>query len=94
MLRYVVSHLSQWLKRFSSEQDPRHHADKRYARDFTREQEREASWSLSSILLVVALSAYCLGGLGYYAKTHIWDTMSEAQKEQMAQAMIVSAQNL
>lgn len=94
MLRYVVSHLFQWLKRFSSEQDSRHHADKPYSRDFTRETEREENWSLKSILLVVALSCYCLGGLGYYAKTQIWDTMTEAQKEQMAQAMIASSQNL
>ena len=94
MLRYVVSHLFQWLKRFSSEQDPRHHADQPYSRDFTRETEREESWSLKSILLVVALSCYCLGGLGYYAKTQIWDTMTDAQKEQMAQAMIASSQNL
>ncbi|GAB7530097.1 hypothetical protein PS3A_25080 [Pseudomonas sp. 3A(2025)] len=94
MLRYVVIHLFQWLKRFSSVQDPRHHADKQYARDFTREQERADSWSLTTILLVGALVCYSLGGLGYYAKTQIWDTMTEVQKVQMAQAMIASSQNL
>ena len=94
MLRYVVIHLFQWLKRFSSVQDPRHHADLKYSRDFTREEQRANSWSLTTIVLVSALVCYSLGGLGYYAKTHIWDTMTDAQKEQMAQAMIASSQNL
>lgn len=94
MLRYVVIHLFQWLKRFSSEQTSRHHADKKYSRDFTREQERADSWSLTTIVLVSALVCYSLGGLGYYAKTQIWDSMTEVQKVQMAQAMIASSQNL
>lgn len=94
MLRYVVIHLFQWLKRFSSEQTSRRHAEQKYSRDFTREQERANSWSLTTIILVSALVCYSLGGLGYYAKTQIWDSMTEVQKAQMAQAMIASSQNL
>ncbi|KPX70992.1 Uncharacterized protein ALO53_04601, partial [Pseudomonas amygdali pv. photiniae] len=40
------------------------------------------------------LSLYCLAGLGYYAKTNIWDGFTQEQKENIAQAMVVSSQNL
>ncbi|MCD5996583.1 hypothetical protein KDX38_23630 [Pseudomonas sp. CDFA 602] len=92
MLRIVVVHLFQWLKRLSSgllsrgsnEMDSRH---------FTREHD-EGRWTFVSIAIVFTLSIYCLAGLGYYAKVNIWDGFTQEQKDNIAQAMIVSSQNL
>ncbi|KAA8691204.1 Uncharacterized protein ALO80_00654 [Pseudomonas caricapapayae] len=93
MLRIVVVHFFQWLKRLSSALFFRN-AEDSYSRSFTRENDDEGRWTFVSIVIVLTLSLYCLAGLGYYAKTNIWDGFTQEQKENIAQAMVVSSQNL
>ncbi|MBC3953962.1 MULTISPECIES: hypothetical protein [Pseudomonas] len=92
MLRIVVVHLFQWFKRLSSGLLSRgsHSGD---SRDFTREND-EGRWTFVSVFIILTLSLYCLAGLGYYAKVNVWDGFTQEQKENIAQAMVVSSQNL
>ncbi|SHM50928.1 hypothetical protein SAMN05216593_101264 [Pseudomonas asturiensis] len=92
MLRIVVVHLFQWFKRLSSGLLSRgsHSSD---SRDFTREND-EGRWTFVSVVIILTLSLYCLAGLGYYAKVNVWDGFTQEQKENIAQAMVVSSQNL
>lgn len=93
MLRLVVIHLFQWFKRLSTTLLARSSGEARYSRDFNGEDDR-GRWTFVSIFIVFTLSLYCLAGLGYYAKVHVWDGFSEEQKQNIAQAMIASSQNL
>ncbi|MCV4342074.1 hypothetical protein [Pseudomonas capsici] len=93
MLRLVVIHLFQWFKRLSSVLASRRSADTPYSRDFNREDE-QGRWTFISIFIVLTLSLYCLAGLGYYAKVNVWDHFTEEQKTNIAQAMVISTQNL
>jgi hypothetical protein len=92
MLRLVVVHLFQWFKRLSSGLLSRG-SDNQQSRSFTREND-EGRWSFVAIFIIFTLSIYCLAGLGYYAKVNVWDGFTQEQKENIAQAMIVSSQNL
>ncbi len=47
-----------------------------------------------SVAIILTLSLYCLAGLGYYAKVNVWDGFTQEQKANIAQAMVVSSQNL
>jgi hypothetical protein len=91
MIRLVVS-LYQWIKR--SPEDNASSDSQGYSRDFNREESEGSRWTFVSIFAVFTLSLYILAGLGYYAKVHVWDEMSEQQKEVVSQAMVVSSQNL
>lgn len=93
MLRLVVIHLFQWFKRLSSALASRGSESARYSRDFNREDEG-GRWTFISIFIIFTLSLYCLAGLGYYAKVNVWDSFTEEQKANIAQAMVVSTQNL
>ncbi|MBD8187203.1 hypothetical protein [Pseudomonas viridiflava] len=92
MLRIVVVHLFQWLKRLSSGLLSRG-SQYSESRDFTREND-EGRWTFVSIAIILTLSLYCLAGLGYYAKVNVWDGFTQEQKANIAQAMVVSSQNL
>lgn len=91
MIRLVVT-LYQWFKR-SPENTPSEE-NQGFSRDFNREEDESGRWTFVSIFAVFTLSLYILSGLGYYAKVHVWDQMTEQQKEVVSQAMVVSSQNL
>jgi len=40
------------------------------------------------------LSFYILGSLGFYAKVHIWDALSEDQKSMVIESMAANQQML
>ncbi|HEX8592662.1 MAG TPA: hypothetical protein VF682_05200 [Pseudomonas sp.] len=92
MLRLVVVHLFQWFKRLASSAVSRNSSDDNHSQNFSREDS--GRWTFVSLFIVFTLSLYTLAGLGYYAKVHVWDGFTEQQKENIAQAMIVSSQNL
>jgi hypothetical protein len=94
MLRLVVVHLFQWFKRLASNAVSRNGSDDHYSQNFSREDNDSGRWTFVSLFIVFTLSLYSLAGLGYYAKVHVWDGFTEQQKENIAQAMIVSTQNL
>jgi hypothetical protein len=95
MLRLVVVHLFQWFKRLASSAVSRNGGNDNYSRNFSSREENDGGrWTFVSIFIVFTLSIYSLAGLGYYAKVHVWDGFTEQQKENIAQAMIVSSQNL
>ncbi len=94
MLRLVVVHLFQWFKRLASSAVSRN-GDDNYSQNFTSRDDSDGGrWTFVSIFIVFTLSLYTLAGLGYYAKVNVWDGFTEQQKENIAQAMIVSSQNL
>ncbi|WP_296252703.1 hypothetical protein [Pseudomonas sp. UBA4194] len=67
-------------------------ADEGYAR--YDEAEEGGRWSALTILTITVLSFYILGSLGFYAKVHIWDTLTEDQKAFIVQSMLVDQQML
>lgn len=91
MIRLVVT-LYQWFKR--SPEDTAVSKNQGYSRDFNREENESGRWTFVSIFAVFTLSLYILSGLGYYTKVHVWDQLSEQQKEAVSQAMVASSQNL
>ena len=58
------------------------------------DEETEKSTSLASVIMIVGLSLYIVGGLGYFAKTHAWDNLNEQQKAMVVQAMMANDQML
>jgi hypothetical protein len=91
MIRLVVT-LYQWLKR--SPEDNTSSENQNFSRDFNREENESGRWTFVSLFAVFTLSLYILSGLGYYAKVHMWDEMTDQQKEAVSQAMVASSQNL
>jgi hypothetical protein len=97
MLRLVMLYLFQWFKRLASNAVSRNNAsrDDIYSENFSsREDGDSGRWTFVSLFIVFTLSIYSLAGLGYYAKVHVWDGFTEAEKASMAQAMIAASQNL
>jgi hypothetical protein len=95
MLRLVMIYLFQWFKRLASNAVSRNGRDDTYTENFSsREDSDSGRWTFVSLFIVFTLSLYSLAGLGYYAKVHVWDSFTEEQKANIAQAMIVSSQNL
>ncbi|PVZ20139.1 MULTISPECIES: hypothetical protein [unclassified Pseudomonas] len=84
MGRQVLMYLSHAVKRIVEGFTPQ-------ARDDAHETQRT---SLASVLMIVGLSLYIAGGLGYYAKAHLWDVLTEQQKAIVVQAMMTNDQML
>lgn len=94
MLRLVMIYLFQWFKRLASNAVSRN-GDDTYTENFSSREDRDSGrWTFVSLFIVFTLSIYSLAGLGYYAKVHVWDGFTEAEKTSMAQAMVVASQNL
>jgi len=95
MLRLLMSYLFHWFKRVASSAVSRNGSSDRYTENFSsRDDSDSGSWTFVTIFIVFTLSIYSLAGLGYYAKVHVWDGFTEAEKTSMAQAMVVASQNL
>lgn len=93
MLRLVVIYLFQWFKRLSLTLLTRGSDEASQSRHFTREEEDGGRWTFVAIAIVFTLSLYCLAGLGYYAKVHVWDGFTQEQQANILQAMAASSQN-
>lgn len=94
MLRLVMIYLFQWFKRLASSAVSRNGNDT-YTENFSSREESEGGrWTFVTIFIVFTLSLYSLAGLGYYAKVHVWDGFTEAEKTNIAQAMVVASQNM
>jgi hypothetical protein len=88
----MLVQLFQWIKRLSTGTAPQN--DENYSESFSGEENDTGRWTFVSIFIVFTLSLYVVAGLGYYAKVHVWDGMSEQQKEAIAKAMVVDTQYL
>lgn len=88
----MLAQLFQWIKRLSTGTSTEN--DENYTQSFSDEERDVGRWTFMSVFIVFTLSLYVVAGLGYYAKVHMWDTMSDAQKEAMAKAMVVDTQYL
>ncbi|MBD1551681.1 hypothetical protein [Pseudomonas typographi] len=86
MGRQVLLYLSHVVKRIIDSVTPQARA--------TRDEEEHEGFSLASLVMVIGLSLYIAGGLGFYAKTHLWDTLTEQQKGIVMQAMMSNDQML
>jgi hypothetical protein len=94
MLRLVMIYLFQWFKRLASNAVSRN-GDDTYTENFSSHKDSDSGrWTFVSLFIVFTLSIYSLAGLGYYAKVHVWDGFTEAEKTNIAQAMVVASQNL
>jgi uncharacterized membrane-anchored protein len=51
-------------------------------------------FSKSALMIIAALVLYIVGGLGYYAKAHVWDELTPQQKDIVIQSMVVEQQVL
>ncbi|WPO98316.1 hypothetical protein SFA35_16900 [Pseudomonas sp. HR96] len=51
-------------------------------------------FSKSAVMIIAALALYIAGGLGYYAKVHIWDGLTPQQKDFVVHSMMVDQQVL
>ncbi len=84
MLRPVLTYLYQSFKRLASPSDER--------RGVLEEgQPRTSVWAYA---VMAALLLYILGGLGYFAKFHVWDEMTAEQQAIMIKSMQVDPQLL
>jgi hypothetical protein len=88
----MLVQLFQWIKRLSTRTAPQN--DENYSETFSGEESDVGRWTFLSIFIVFTLSLYVVAGLGYYAKVHVWDGMTEQQKEAVAKAMVVDTQYL
>jgi hypothetical protein len=90
MGRIVLLYLFQFARRVlqSITPQPREESYSTYS------EETEGRMSVTAILMIVGLSFYILGGLGYYAKVHCWDQLTDVQKGVVVQAMIANEQAL
>lgn len=87
MGRIVLFYLFQFVRRILQSFTAAPRAESRY-------DEAEVGLSRTGVALVSALVLYIVCGLGYYAKVHCWDTLTEEQKGVVVQAMIVNEQSL
>ncbi len=88
----MLIQLFQWIKRLSTGNAADN--DESYSQSFSGEDHDIGRWTFTSIAIALTLSLYVVSGLGYYAKVHVWDGMTEAQKEAVAKAMVVDTQYL
>ncbi|WP_268796771.1 hypothetical protein [Pseudomonas huanghezhanensis] len=88
----MLVQLLQWIKRIATRTAPQN--DENYSETFSGEQSDVGRWTFLSIFIAFTLSLYVVAGLGYYAKVHVWDSMTEQQKEAVAKAMVVDTQYL
>lgn len=88
----MLAQLFQWIKRLSTGTPAE--SEERYSQSFSDEENDVGRWTFMSVFIVFTLSLYVVAGLGYYAKVHVWDDMSDAQKEAVAKAMVVDTQYL
>lgn len=88
----MLVQLFQWIKRLSTGTAQQN--DENYSERFSGEQNDTGRWTFVSVFIVFTLSLYVVAGLGYYAKVHVWDGMTEQQKEAISQAMVVDTQYL
>jgi hypothetical protein len=82
----------QWIKRLSTGTSSQ--SDENYSQSFSDDDQDVGRWTFMSLFIVFTLSLYVIAGLGYYAKVHVWDGMTEEQKAAVAQAMVVDTQYL
>jgi hypothetical protein len=82
----------QWIKRLSTGTSSQ--SDENYSQSFSNEDHDVGRWTFMSVFIVLTLSLYIVAGLGYYAKVHVWDGMTDEQKAAVAQAMVVDTQYL
>ncbi len=82
----------QWIKRLSSGAPAEN--DEKYAQSFNDDERDVGRWTFMSLFIIFTLSLYIVAGLGYYAKVHVWDDMTEAQKAAVAEAMVSGTQYL
>lgn len=94
MLRLVLLLLSYCYKRATTSLASMR--DQRIGDGYSRYEENEEGgrWSLLTLLTIAVLSLYILGSLGFYAKVHVWDTLSEAQKSMVIESMAANQQML
>jgi hypothetical protein len=90
MGRIVLLYLFQFARRVlaSLTAAPREESYTRY------EPDAEGRTSKTALALMVGLVLYIVGALGYFAKVHCWDEMTDAQKGVVVQAMIANDQAL
>ena len=88
----MLGQLFQWIKRLSTGTSAEN--EERYSQSFSDEDRDVGRWTFMSIFIVFTLSLYVVAGLGYYAKVHVWDGMTDVQKESIAKAMVVDTQYL
>jgi hypothetical protein len=82
----------QWIKRLSTGTSTDN--DENYTQSFSDDDHDVGRWTFMSVFIVFTLSLYIIAGLGYYAKVHVWDGMSDEQKAAVSQAMVVDTQYL
>jgi hypothetical protein len=82
----------QWIKRLSTGTSTDN--DENYTQSFSNDDHDVGRWTFMSVFIVFTLSLYIIAGLGYYAKVHVWDGMSDEQKAAVSQAMVVDTQYL
>ncbi|MDE1169493.1 MAG: hypothetical protein PW845_29965 [Pseudomonas sp.] len=57
-------------------------------------EEAEGGWTVTAIAIISALVLYIVLALGFYAKVHVWDTLTAQQKDFIVQSMLVDQQVL
>jgi hypothetical protein len=87
----MLGQLFQWIKRLSTGTPVEN--EENYSQSFS-DDEDVGRWTFMSVAIIFTLSLYVVAGLGYFAKVHVWDGMTEAQKEAVAKAMVVDTQYL
>lgn len=58
------------------------------------QDDAESGTSPLAVLAIVVLCMYIAGGLGFFAKTHYWDHLTDAQKAVVIQSMAATEQTL
>ena len=59
-----------------------------------RTVDEAEGFSKSAIMIIAALCLYIAGGLGFYAKAHVWDGLTPQQKDFVIHSMMVDQQVL
>ena len=88
----MLVQLFQWIKRLSTGSTTE--SEENYSQSFSDEDQDVGRGTFMTVFIVFTLSLYVVAGLGYFAKVHVWDGMSEAQKEAVAKAIVVDTQYL
>lgn len=83
MGRQVLLYLSHFFKRVIDSITPQ-----------ARDEDEQEGFSLVALFMIIGLSIYIAGGLGYFAKAHLWDSLTEQQKGVVVQAMMTNDQML
>lgn len=94
MLRLVMLVLFHFYKRFASGLASLRGVRTQDSYESFGATPENTRWSALTILTIAVLSFYILGGLGFYAKVHIWDTLTQDQKDFIVQTMLADQQML